>query len=81
MWTWLRQIADSFMGRTGKPSRLDTATRMAMDADFSRCRETEPQTPQASPPELSQIEELARLVGEHEPRRVVSFSPPKRRRR
>jgi hypothetical protein len=52
-----------------------------MDADFSRRRETEPQTPQASPPELSQIEELVRLVGEHEPRRVLSFPTPKNRRR
>jgi hypothetical protein len=31
---WLRRALDGFMGRTGPPSRTDTATRMAMDADF-----------------------------------------------
>lgn len=36
MQTWLRSIVDMMLGRvSGKTSRLDTATRMAMDADFS----------------------------------------------
>jgi hypothetical protein len=36
MRAWLRSVADTILGRVpGKASRLDTATRMAMDADFS----------------------------------------------
>jgi hypothetical protein len=36
MRTWLRSVVDAILGRIpGKTSRLDTATRMAMDADFS----------------------------------------------
>jgi hypothetical protein len=37
MRSWLRSLADAIAGKVpGKPDRLDTATRMAMDADFSR---------------------------------------------
>jgi hypothetical protein len=37
MGTWLRSIVDAFPGKVpGNTSRLDTATRMAMDADFSK---------------------------------------------
>ena len=40
MRTWLRSVVDTILGRVpGKTSRLDTATRMAMDADFSYRRE------------------------------------------
>jgi hypothetical protein len=28
-------MIDAALGRTGKPGRIDTATRMAMDSDFS----------------------------------------------
>jgi hypothetical protein len=36
MRTWIRSISDAILGKvTGKTSRLDTATRMAMGADFS----------------------------------------------
>ncbi len=31
----LRSFANAIPGKIGKPDRLDTATRMAMDADFS----------------------------------------------
>ena len=31
----LRSLANAILGKTGKPDRLDTATRMAMDVDFS----------------------------------------------
>jgi hypothetical protein len=32
---WLRPLVDAFVGRVpGRPGRLDTATRMAIDADF-----------------------------------------------
>jgi len=32
---WRRRALDGFVGRTGPPSRTNTATRMAMDADFT----------------------------------------------
>jgi hypothetical protein len=36
MRTWLRSVVNAILGKVpGKSSRLDTATRMAMDADFS----------------------------------------------
>jgi hypothetical protein len=44
MRTWLRSVVDTVLGRvSGKTSRPDTATRMAMDADFSYRREPMPQ--------------------------------------
>ena len=40
MRTWLQSFANAILGRVpGKTSRLDTATRMAMDADLSYRRE------------------------------------------
>jgi hypothetical protein len=43
MQTWLRSIVDAILGRVpGKTSRPDTATRMAIDADFSDRRESMP---------------------------------------
>ena len=40
MRTWLRSLVNAILGKVpGKTSRLDTATRMAMDADFSDRRE------------------------------------------
>jgi hypothetical protein len=62
LWTWLRRLAATITGKTGKPSRLDTATRMAMEADFSARPEParlrrEPEDP---------IDELKRLVAEPE---------------
>jgi hypothetical protein len=34
--TWLRSVVNAMLGRVpGKTSRLDTATRMAMDADLT----------------------------------------------
>jgi hypothetical protein len=44
MKTWVRSAIDTILGRvSGKTSRPDTATRMAMDADFSYRREPTPQ--------------------------------------
>jgi hypothetical protein len=41
--TWLRSLVNAFLGKVpGKTSRLDTATRMAMDADFSDRQESMP---------------------------------------
>jgi len=31
----LGSLSNAILGKTGKPDRLDTATRMAMDAGFS----------------------------------------------
>jgi hypothetical protein len=43
--TWLRSLVNAFLGKVpGKTSRLDTATRMMMDADFSLRRETPRET-------------------------------------
>jgi hypothetical protein len=42
--TWLRSVVNAISGKVpGKTSRIDTATRMAMDADFSDRREPTPQ--------------------------------------
>jgi len=42
--TWLRSVVNAISGKVpGKTSRPDTATRMAMDADFSDRREPTPQ--------------------------------------
>ena len=41
--TWLRSVVNAISGKVpGKTSRPDTATRMAMDADFSDRREPTP---------------------------------------
>ena len=43
MLAWLHSAVDAILGRVpGKPSRLDAATRMAMDADFHRSEPTPP---------------------------------------
>ena len=43
MLAWLHSVVDAILGRVpGKPSRLDAATRMAMDADFHRSEPTPP---------------------------------------
>ena len=78
----LRSLADAFLGRTGKPDRLDTATRMAMDADFSErgervASECEP------PPMVDPLEELTQIVREWEleppPQRPKVLTFPRRR--
>ena len=70
MWTWLRSFAKSILGKTAKPDHLDTATRMARDADFSDTGET------SSEPELARkvdpIGELIRIVGQLEPRAAAT---------
>jgi len=43
MRTWLRLVVDAILRRVpGKVSQPDSATRMAMDADFSERREPTP---------------------------------------
>jgi hypothetical protein len=45
MLTWLRSLVNAFLGKVpGKTSRLDTATRMMIDADFSLRREVPRET-------------------------------------
>jgi hypothetical protein len=72
---WLRSIADAILGRVpGKVGRVDTATRMAMDADFRGAgkwrtsppepkRKMSPREPQS---EVSPIAELERILKEGE---------------
>ena len=63
--TWLRSVVDAVLGKVpGKVSRPDTATRMAMDADFSDRRG---ETRQVREPERK-LEELIRVVNEAQER-------------
>jgi hypothetical protein len=78
----LRSLANAILGRTGKPDRVDTATRMAMDADFSA--RGEPPMSQPEPGrDVDPIDELIRIVGEREmePPRRPKVLPFQRRRR
>jgi hypothetical protein len=44
--TWLPSVVNAFLGKVpGKTSRLDTATRMMIDADFSLRHELPRETP------------------------------------
>ena len=46
MQTWLRSLVNTILGKApGRTGRLDTATRMAWDADFSYRREPRPSAP------------------------------------
>jgi hypothetical protein len=80
---WLNSVVDAMLGRVpGKTSRLDTATRMAMDADFSNRHGSAPFKPRhgsqrddrhlfKSPDPLADInllEELVRIVNEAQKR-------------
>jgi hypothetical protein len=63
MLSTLRSLANAILGKTGKPDRVDTTTRMAMDADFSH--RGEPSTPEReSASNVDQIEELMIVVRE-----------------
>jgi len=83
MWTWLSSVLDAILGRVpGKTGRLDTATRMATDADFSdrhesvtpglrRCRERDDGHLIKSADHFAHIdllEELIRIVNEAQKR-------------
>jgi len=82
----LRSLANAILGKIGKPDRLETATRMALDADFSERFE-----PSGSESELArnvdQIDELMRIVGEPgtkappRPPKAQTFPDPRRRPR
>jgi hypothetical protein len=63
MWTWFRSLADAFLGKVpGKSDRLDTATRMAMDADFRSLSESREEREEAR--KVDQIDELVRILGD-----------------
>jgi hypothetical protein len=73
MHTWLRSVVDMMLGRvSGKAIRLDTATRMAMDADFSGCDKPRPRArddghlikPIGPSADRALFEELVRIVNE-----------------
>ena len=79
----LSSLANAFLGRTGKLDCVDTATRMAMDADFSSRGEAS--APEREPErKVDPIHELMRIVGEREPertpRRPNALTFPRRRR-
>ena len=83
MRTWLRSLANAIVGKVaGKTSRLDTATRMAMDADLSDGHESMPHglrrwrerddghlvKPTGSSADIDPLEELIRVVNEAQER-------------
>src|SRR3984957_8600617 len=83
MRTWLRSLVNAILGKVpGKTSRLDTATRMAMDADLGDCHESTPHglRPQrerddghlvksiGSSADFDPVEELIRVVSEAQER-------------
>jgi hypothetical protein len=79
----LRSLVNAILGKVpGKTSRLDTATRMAMDADLSDCHESMPHglrrrrerddghlvKPTGSSAGIDPLEELTRVVNEAQER-------------
>ena len=63
MFSTLRSLANLILGRTRKPGRVDTATRMAMDADFSAKGRTD-SAPAPQEPPVDPLAELVRLINE-----------------
>jgi hypothetical protein len=83
MRTWLRSLVNAILGKIpGKTDRLDTATRMAMDADLSDCHESMPHglrrrrerddghlvKPTGSSADIDPLEELIRVINEAQDR-------------
>ena len=83
MRTWLGSLVNAILGKVpGKASRLDTATRMTMDADFSDRRESMPHglrrrrerddghlfKPIGSSADIALFEQLVRIVNEAQER-------------
>ena len=83
MVSWLRALADAILGKTRKPDRLDTATHMAMEADFSERRDPVKSAPDPVP-KVDPIDELLRIInepGKDPPPRRAKASISIRRRR
>ena len=72
MWTSLRRNLPHAVRRLWGHGRPDTATRMAMEADFKQRPESAIGAPQARTPEVDPIDELLRIVG---PERVPPRDP------
>ena len=83
MRTWLRSLVNAILGKVpGKTGRLDTATRMAMNADFSDRQEAMPHRlrswrerdngrlvkPTGSSADIDPLQELIRAVSEAQER-------------
>ena len=83
MRTWLRSLFNVISGKVpGKTSRLDTATRMMIDADFSLRREVKPTAlprsrdrddshlfkPIGAPADAALFEQLVQIVNEAQER-------------
>ena len=77
MRTWFRSVIDTVLGRVpGKTSRLDTATRMVMDADFSDGSSSMPRArddghlikPIGPSADRALFEQLVRIVNEAQER-------------
>ena len=82
MVSWLRALADAIRGKTRKPDRLDTASRMATEADFSEQRDPAKSAPDPVP-KVDPIDELLRIINEPAPpaRRAKASTISIRRRR
>jgi hypothetical protein len=57
-----RAVAQAIARKTGRRVGLDTATRMAMDADFSTARQRDGQRTDPHSPGMDQLDELRRLI-------------------
>ena len=84
MLTWLRSLVSAFLGRVpGKTSRVDTVTRMMIDADFSLDRELprEPRPPIVRAPmnkrDVKQPRQKALLPAGRAPSQPVSSKDPR----
>ena len=80
----LRSLANAILGKTGKPNRFDTATRMATDARSGSGKPSAPERESAE--KVDPIDELMRIVGEQEtdaptPRRTKATTLSDYRRR
>ena len=83
MLSTLRSLVNAILGKVpGKPDRLDTATRVAMDADFTAKHKAEPKgrsvRDEREAPKVDPIEELRRIVDS--PSDSHSLRPPQGRR-
>jgi hypothetical protein len=57
-----RAVARAIARKTGSRLGLDTATRMAMDADFSTARQRDVQRTDPRSPGVDQLDELRRII-------------------
>lgn len=62
MLPWLRALANAILGGTGKPDRLGTATRMAIDADHPSDCGASPTRGHEQAADVDPIDELMRIV-------------------